>query len=839
MQQSRRVEQLPRNSSRTVRAACIGLALIATMVAGAAAQEEQGITLERIMGDPDWIGNPPERAYFADDGKSVFFSKKRPGEQIRDLIEIDLEGRQLRVVRDEDRGTVSVAGGEISVDGRLKVYSRAGDLYVRNLVSGELKQLTRTAVNEFSPGFMTDDRRISFRRGKDIFIRDIETGFESQPLDLRAEDDPEEVEAKRSPSYLEAQQERLFDVIREKNEKKKDTQEARLTEQRLDPTRPALPFYLGKDVEIENVSLAPDGRHALVVLQKKKADDGKRDKMPAYVTESGYVENEEVRPKVGTGKRGGDRLVLLDLESHKKHELDLSVLPGIRDDILAPLREAAKQRKKKNEGSEHQGEKKDENAGESGKGDTSELKPRPAAVRRMQWSRNGRQVAVMVFSQDNKDRWIATVDFENRVLLPQHRLHDPGWINWRFNEMGWFLNKDRLWYLSEESGYSQLYAVSPGEGLSKALTSGSWEVASVLLTRDDKHFYFRGNKEHPGRWEVYLVAAGGGKVEQVTDLGGNVRRYSLSLDESQLLLSHSKILQPTELYFQAASLESEPVARRLTESVSEEFLALPWEEPEIVAIPSPHTDLPIYARLHRPVAPTPLTNGKHPAVLFIHGAGYMQNSHMGWSGYFREFMFHNLLARRGYVVLAMDYRASAGYGRDWRTAIYRHMGEPELQDLKVGVQWLVGNENVDIDRVGTYGGSYGGFMTLMALFKEPDLFAAGAALRPVTDWAHYNHRYTSGILNTPDVDPEAYERSSPIEFAEGLRSPLLIAHGMLDDNVLFSDTVRLVQKLIELGKEDWETAIYPVEPHGFREPSSWLDEYRRIFELFQETLERD
>ncbi|MCP4900932.1 MAG: alpha/beta fold hydrolase, partial [bacterium] len=200
----------------------------------------------------------------------------------------------------------------------------------------------------------------------------------------------------------------------------------------------------------------------------------------------------------------------------------------------------------------------------------------------------------------------------------------------------------------------------------------------------------------------------------------------------------------------------------------EEFLSLPWNAPEIVAIASPHTDLPIFARLHRPSAPSPLPDGKYPAVLFIHGAGYMQNSHMGWSSYFREFMFHNLLACRGYVVLAMDYRASEGYGRDWRTAIYRQMGDPELEDLEVGVDWLAENQNVAVDRVGVYGGSYGGFLTFMAMFKKPELFAAGASLRPVTDWAHYNHRYTSDILNTPDIDPEAYERSSPIEFADGL-----------------------------------------------------------------------
>ena len=164
------------------------------------------------------------------------------------------------------------------------------------------------------------------------------------------------------------------------------------------------------------------------------------------------------------------------------------------------------------------------------------------------------------------------------------------------------------------------------------------------------------------------------------------------------------------------------------------------------------------------------------------------------------------------------------------------MGKSEIDDLRDGVNWLVENANVDRQRIGTYGGSYGGFMTFMALFTQPDLFQSGAALRPVTDWAHYNHGYTSNILNTPDVDPIAYERSSPLYFAEGLEKPLLINAPMVDSNVFFQDTVRLVQRLIELEKQDFETAIYPVESHGFVQPSSWLDEYRRIYKLFETTL---
>jgi dipeptidyl aminopeptidase/acylaminoacyl peptidase len=127
-------------------------------------------------------------------------------------------------------------------------------------------------------------------------------------------------------------------------------------------------------------------------------------------------------------------------------------------------------------------------------------------------------------------------------------------------------------------------------------------------------------------------------------------------------------------------------------------------------------------------------------------------------------------------------------------------------------------------------------MTFMALFRAPDLFAAGAALRPVADWMHYNHEYTSNILNTPVIDPVAYQRSSPINFVQNLKQPLLVASGVQDDNVFFQDAVLVVQRLIELKKENFELAIYPLDPHGFEHPESWLDEYRRIYKLMEQHL---
>jgi dipeptidyl aminopeptidase/acylaminoacyl peptidase len=417
-------------------------------------------------------------------------------------------------------------------------------------------------------------------------------------------------------------------------------------------------------------------------------------------------------------------------------------------------------------------------------------------------------------------------------------LHDQAWINWTFNEFGWLGNTTQLYYLSEESGYSHLYLKSL-KGSPRQLTSGAFEVSDVTLTNDNSRFIFKANKKHPGIYEIYQLDLNSANITALTNLGG-MNSYSLSPDQQKLLIEHSTVTMPPELYVK--HIASSTAAVRITHTVSDEFLSMPWTAPSIVAIPSSYQDEPVYSRVYLPDNSSQVeqdSNGtelKNRAVMFSHGAGYLQNSHLGWSGYFREFMFHSLLAQQGYVVIDMDYRASKGYGRDWRTAIYRHMGKPEVEDMRDGVNWLVENANVDRQRIGTYGGSYGGFLTLMSMFTQPDLFQAGSAIRLVSDWAYYNHGYTSNILNTPADDAIAYERSSPIYFAEGLEKPLLINAPMVDDNVFFQDTVRLVQRLIELEKQNFETAIYPVEPHGFVQPSSWLDEYRRIFKLFENNL---
>ncbi|MEM8930073.1 MAG: prolyl oligopeptidase family serine peptidase [Acidobacteriota bacterium] len=827
--------------------------VLALVLAPATVRAEGSPTLEQIMADPLWIGKTPQRPYWSADSTTIYYEQDREGENDDDLLRVERRGGEPTVIEGDTWATVDRPDGAWSADRRRYAFVRFGDVFVRDITSGTLRQITRTGSFERDVLFLTDGR-LAFRRDGQFFAVDLDgDGPLTQLTDVRTTDDPDD-EAD-ADDYLSQQQPRLFEWIADRQQRRDVARQRERQRQVDDPTAPGRPIYLGDDVEIEWRSLSPSGRAMVVSTRPAKRDKGRNDQMPSYVSDDGYVEALDVRPKVGTAEAWTDTVWLLDLATGHPVSLDLADLPGITDDPLAHLKADTVGAAESTQPTE------DDTEDETSEGESSEDEPEPRPVRLEEtilWSTDGRHAALHLHSYDNKDRWTVLLDISTlstaadeddeptTTLAPElvHHLSNPdGWINWSFNEFDW-LDDRRLWFLSEESGSSQLFLHDAESDTTRPLAAGSLldgaVVADPQASPAGDWLYVQANPEHPGRYDVYRLATGSGSasigtVEQVSTLGGRTE-FALSPDGTSLLLESSSLIRPPELYVQSTSPGA--TATRLTDTVTDAFLGIDWVEPEIVPVPSSHVDAPIWSRFYPSRNPDRLRgpDGKVPAVIFVHGAGYLQNAHTGWSVYFREFMFHTLLAEQGYHVLDMDYRGSKGYGEAWRTAIYRHMGQPELEDLLDGVAWLTDGHDVDAERIGIYGGSYGGFMAFMALFKQPGVFAAGAALRPVTDWAHYNHAYTSNILNTPDVDPEAYERSSPIEFADGLADPLLICAPMLDDNVFFQDSVRLSQKLIELGKTDWEVAIYPVEPHGFRTPSSWLDEYRRIHDLFEEHL---
>ncbi|MDX1455670.1 MAG: S9 family peptidase [Gammaproteobacteria bacterium] len=787
-----------------------------------------GLSLELIMQDPDWLGNRPLNAYWLPDSRHVAFQKKREGETFFDDYRLDTESGELERLSAASAAAMPGAGGNFDADRSERVFAKNGDIFVASN-GGELVQLTMTAATESAPFFMADGS-IAWQVGNDFYIHDRDSGLTRQAAQFLNEDKPDE--DKRGFDFLRDQQTRLFSTLRRDKEHADNKQEQELAAKRESGNRMNPPIYLGAGTRTVSTSLSPSGRWMIVTTQPKSHNGGRNDSMPHYVSESGYVENQAVRTLVGENGYADTTAHLVDLSDGTVHALSSARLPGIKDDPFRSLRASAVEYHVANGG--------DRRAVQNA---LKAPEKRAVGIEGIKWNEDGSEVAIQYHSRDNKDRWIATVDFDARRLDSQHRLTiNEGWINWYYNEYGWLPDGKTLWFLSEESGYSQLYTQRI-DRRHQALTRGEFVVSTPWLDPAGEYFYFVANVDRPGTYQVHRVPAAGGAMEQLTTIGiepderqdsdDRVSPFMLSPDGSKLLFKHDSPTRPAELYVQAMG-EPES-ARQVTRFTSDEFLAYDWQAPEIVQVPSTHFDGTITSRVYTPDNFD--SSQQYPAVVFVHGAGYLQNAHDGWSGYFREFMFHNILVRKGYVVIDMDYRGSRGYGSEWRTEIYRQMGHPELEDLQDGVKWLAENKSVDPERVGIYGGSYGGFMTFMALFRAPGEFAAGASLRPVTDWAHYNHDYTSNILNTPEVDPRAYEKSSPIEWAADYdNTPMLIAHGMEDDNVFFKDSIRLVQRLIELKKENYTIAPYPLDPHGFDNPESWLDEYRRIYKLFEENL---
>ena len=769
------------------------------------AQPATPLSLEKIMADPDWIGPGVEDAWWSWDGRHAYYTLKRDGGNIRDTFSQDVDGGAA--ARLDGAALAGIDGAQQAIDPQRTrmAFVRNDDIFVRDLSTGALTQLTRTDAGESRPQWGSDGSLV-WRSGNDWF-RWTARGGTAQASLLKAEDDPAKPP---KADDLRDRQLRLIETLKDDRARRDAAREQDEQWRKADPTRAPAPVYLGKDVDLVDSALSPDGRWLVAVTQVKDADGGQAYKLPKYVTESGYAETEEGRTYVGHNAPLPQKVWLVDVANGSVRELKYDSLPGIADDPLAALRKAA--------GKEPLKGNRDVRIETDGDG-------RGPAIH---WSNDGRNVALLVRAIDNKDRWIASVDLAGARLQSQHHLHDDAWINWNYNEFGWMPDNKTLWLLSEQSGYSQLYLADGGKA--RALTSGKWEASSPALSPDGRSFYFICNRNWPGDYELCTVPASGGDVREITSLDG-VEGFALSPRGDRLLVTHSGSYLPTQLAVAAADGSG---LRELTDTRKPGFKAVDWIEPQYVQVPSKHGAGTIWGKYY---APRQMEAGKkYPIVMFVHGAGYLQNVSARYTSYFREQMFHNLLVQQGYIVLDLDYRASEGYGRDWRTAIYRQMGYPELEDYLDGLEWLVANKQGDRDHAGIYGGSYGGFMTFMALFRSPGTFKAGAALRPVSDWSQYNHEYTSNILNTPELDPEAYRKSSPIEYAAGLQDHLLIAHGMIDDNVFFRDSVMMAQKLIELHKDKWEIAPYPLERHGFVHPDAWYDEYRRIDELFESIL---
>ncbi len=802
------------------------------------------------MRGPDLVGYEPNRIYWSQDGKRVYFRWKRAGEarlKEPELYVVNRDGSGLRALSEEETKQAPPLAGDLSKDKTMTVYADEGDIFIYDNVKNERRQITSTIDGENSPRFTKDQKYIVFTRQNNLYRMALDGAGVTQLTDIRASGGAPAAPAapqrgfgggggqrqggggagqasppqrgNESQEHVKKEERELIEAVRERASNREEQEAKRKQREKRKPFSPPA----GQSVA--GLQLSPDSKFVLAsVIQP--ASGAKSTIVPSYVTESAYTEDISGRNKVGD-EQSRTRLAIISVESGDVSWVDHG-------------------QKQQPQASQDQSQQSSGASGASGASEGSETQgpPRRAQERdrdvqilNPQWSEDGKNAVALARSADNKDRWALLIDPATGKTKVLDHQHDDAWVAGpgAFT-LGWLGDNKTVYFQSEgaqSSGWSHLYSVLIDGGEPKQLTSGKFEVSDVRLSEDKTKFYFISSEGDLGQRHLYSMPVTGGARTRITTMTGN-NQVTISPDETTLAIVRSYSNKPPELYIAPNKPNaSEAEIKQITTSPIDEFFSYKWIDPPIVTFKA-RDGVDVPARIYKPAK----WQKGGPAVFFVHGAGYLQNVHKWWSSYYREYMFHHLLMERGFLVMDVDYRGSAGYGRDWRTGIYRHMGGKDLSDHVDAVKYLVAEHGVDPKRVGLYGGSYGGFITLMALFTEPDVFAAGAALRPVTDWAHYNHPYTSNILNIPQTDPEAYKQSSPIYFAQGLKGALLICHGMVDVNVHFQDTVRLAQRLIELRKENWELAAYPVEDHGFERATSWADEYKRILKLFETNLRK-
>lgn len=775
----------------------------------AQAQQVAPLTVQKIMRDPKWMGVAPTNYRWSADSKTIFFSWNPENKEKDQAYKVSVLNNKPEVTEETAAEKAAPTNYSFNKDKSLGVYEKGGDIYLYNFKSKKESRLTNTVDRENGAYFLYNND-IVFQRGDNLFEVSLITAETKQLTNFIKGKRPASAE-KTLPTtqdtWLKTDQTELFDIIKKRN---KNGGRAQAFGGRrfgaVDANQKTIkPIYL-EDKFLSGIVVSPDGKFVSYRLTSPVTTNHNTI-VPNYVTASGYTEDIPGRAKVGEFLNVSESFIL-DADKDSVYTVKTAQIPGVKDlpDYVKDYPKQLEERTKKNE-------------------------DRKVSFGNPIWNETGTTAIITASADDNKDLWILKLDAATGNVSILDRQRDEAWIGGPGIGRGinW-IDNNRFYFQSEATGYSHLYTYNITSGEKKQLTSGKWEVQRVQLSKDKTTFYISGNKEHPGITHFYKLSVNGGELVQITSMkGGN--EITLSPDEKYLAINYSYMDKPWELYIQANKPGAKAV--QITKSTTAEFDSYKWRQPDLVSFKNRYGD-DVYARVYPSATPHP----NKPAVVFVHGAGYLQNVHYWWSQYFREYMFNNMLADYGYTVIDIDYTASSGYGRNHRTGIYRHMGGKDLTDQVDGVKMLVEKYGVNPKNVGLYGGSYGGFITLMGLFNASETFRAGAALRSVTDWAHYNHGYTSNILNEPFNDPIAYKRSSPIYYADKLKGNLVMLHGMVDVNVHFQDIVRLSQRFIELGKDNWELAVYPVEDHGFVEPSSWTDEYKRIFKLFETTLKK-
>lgn len=450
-------------------------------------------------------------------------------------------------------------------------------------------------------------------------------------------------------------------------------------------------------------------------------------------------------------------------------------------------------------------------------------------------SADGNHLALDYIDGPMKHRTVTVFDLQDGE---SHVVFEDSTDGWLYGtDMEFAPEGDRLMIQSEQDGWNHIYTVRPDGSDMQQHTEGEYEVHWFEWTGPDE-MVIATSETDPGERHLYTLDLTNNRTRQLTREPGYRQSFGMSRDQEHVVYEYTTFNQPPDLY--ALEIDEPGTEVRLTDTVPERFREIGWQEEDYIRFGGRDGETELSMSV---LEPHNMQEGEeYPVVVFIHGAGSLQNVFRGWSNsYYREYMFHQFLNARGYYVMEVDYRHSTGYGRKFREDVTGWMGKYETEDIVDGIEYLAEHyPQADTSRVGTYGGSYGGFMALYAASVEPDYFDAAAALRAVTNWDNYyytNPWYTWPRLGTPEADSANYARSSPITYVEQLEKPVLILHGLVDDNVGFQDAAQYIEKLIQTGGKEFEMMMYPSERHSFQDPDAWFDEYTRILEFFNEHLD--
>jgi len=447
-------------------------------------------------------------------------------------------------------------------------------------------------------------------------------------------------------------------------------------------------------------------------------------------------------------------------------------------------------------------------------------------IARVNWLTDSKHLAIQRLNRQQTVLDLLIADATNGQTRTVLNETDQYWINIS-NDLHFLKDGKRFLWSSERSGYRHLYLYDL-EGKQRAqITKGEWEVSAVVAVDEGKGLvYFTGTAKSPLERHLYRVSLDGSAIIRITIHNGT-HGVNMAPDASAFVDTYSDVLTPPR---QDIARADGSLLRVINENKVSELAEYHLSAPQFLSVKA-RAGMPLNAVMIKP--PDFDASKKYPVLIFTYGGPHAQVVLNAWGG--NTALWHQSMAQKGYIIFSLDNRGSAGRGHVFEEPIHYSLGAQELLDQRDGVAYLKSLPYVDAERIGIWGWSYGGHMTLHAMFEAGGEFKAGFAGGPVTDWHFYDSIYTERYLGLLPQNEQSYRASSPIDRAEGLKGKLLIAHGTGDDNVHFANTLSLINKLIDLGKYV-EVMPFPGRGHGVNDPAARKVLMNRVTQFFLDNL---